>query len=119
MFLKRSFSPRGEPAEEEFQLKDVALNREGAALPLSLDNVIFQVFPGDVLCIDEVGELEEWIGAPEFRSDSLLFELLEVKPSDVALEVLAVDDIKRFHLVKFIHCSITPPGAGIRVYSAK
>jgi len=118
--LKEVFlSSRGEPAEEEFHFEDVPLDREGTALVLSLDDVVFQLFPGDCLCIDEVQVLKERVDAPEFCSDGLLFELLEAEPSDVAFKVLAVDGVQRFHLVEFVHCSITPPGAGIRVYSAK
>jgi len=111
--LKEIFlASRGEPAEEEFHFENVPLDRERAAVVLSFNDVVLQLFPGDRLCIDEVQVLKERIDAPEFCPDGLLFELLEAEPSDVAFKVLAVDGVQRFHLVEFVHCSITPPGAG-------
>lgn len=93
--LKEIFlSSQGEPAEEEFHFENVPLDRERAAVVLSFNDVVLQLFPGDCLCIDEVQVLKERIDAPEFCFDGLLFELLEAEPSDVAFKVLAVDGIQ-------------------------
>jgi len=59
--------------------------------------------------------MKEQIDVPQFCSEGLLSELLETKPLNVGLEVPAVDEIEQFLLVELTHCSINPPGTGIRV----
>ena len=104
------FTLRVEPPEEEFDLKDVALESVGADGLSPLDEVVLDVVSCELQGIPVVGVTEEGKDPPDLGADGGGFELFEFEVADVAFEVFAVGRVEVLHAVEFlvahIHTSV-------------
>ena len=96
------FLLRVEPPEEEFDLKDVALEGEGADGLSPLDEVVLNIFLGELHGITVAGVTEKGKDSPDLGADGCLFELFEFEVADVAFEVFAVGRVETLHEVEFL-----------------
>ena len=113
------FPLRVEPPEEKFDLKDVTLEGEGADVLSPLNEVVLNVFLGELQGIMIAGVTEEGKDPPDLGADGGEFELFEFEVADVAFEVFAVGRVEALHEVEFLVAHIhTSPGRGFKKSTA-
>ncbi len=110
---------RVEPPEEEFDLKNVALESVGADGLSPLDEVVLDVVSCELQGIPVAGVSEEGKDPPDLGADSGGFELFEFEVADVAFEVLAIGRVEVLHAVEFLVAHIhTSVGTGFKKSTA-